>query len=81
MNECAAFGFSGLSKDTLRCIDGLNNRTIVCENGFLAALPTRTNVTLVGNTSFSGCFGESSVISYTNNFKLINVPSTLLLAK
>eukprot|EP01127_Copromyxa_protea_P008719 TRINITY_DN2003_c0_g1_i2.p1 TRINITY_DN2003_c0_g1~~TRINITY_DN2003_c0_g1_i2.p1 ORF type:complete len:450 (+),score=55.19 TRINITY_DN2003_c0_g1_i2:1130-2479(+) len=56
INECEVYEYSGHPENVESCVDGVNNRTITCGNGYLATLPDKVTVTFLGNASFPGCY-------------------------
>lgn len=69
IDECALYGYSGKSENTLRCVDGLLQRTITCQAGYYAVSPAVPSVTLKGKDAFEGCKDIDECTVYGNSGK------------
>ena len=63
---CSLYGFSGKPQNA-KCVPGINQRTITCNDGYYAVSPNNPIVVLTGNAPFQGCvdIAECTVYAYT----------------
>lgn len=54
-SACTQYGYSGKDANTASCTNGVNQRTIACQSGFVVKGTTNASITLTGNAAFAGC--------------------------
>lgn len=54
-DHCKRYGYSGKPENVKQCVNGADQRTITCVDGFVVTGTTQSSIVLVGGKLFAGC--------------------------
>jgi len=75
INFCVQYAYSGYADFTKSCANVANGRVLTCNDGYYAIAPNMTQVTLMGDASFTGCHKIDTCMAYGNSGRPAGVES------
>jgi len=69
IDNCLQYGFSGNRSNAVACQNGVNQRTIICDEGYYAVPPNTPTITLIADAKFLGCgvVDMCAIYGYSNH--------------